>query len=107
MFLWLGTIDASLGLRGHILASKTYLGLKDTIYEAEEEEDPLFFIKLSAECFPHGCKLSPGQMAFPRIGGLLVTSLEKKKSAPFNLQIRQMSNSSLEMSILIDLLSSF
>ena len=37
------------------------------------------FIKLSAECFPHGCKLSPGQMAFPRIGGLLlVTSLEKK-----------------------------
>ena len=65
------------------------------------------FIKLSAECFPHGCKLSPGQMAFPRIGGLLVTSLEKKKSAPFNLQIRQMSNSSLEMSILIDLLSSF
>ena len=40
VFLWLGSIDASLGLRGHILASKTYLGLKDTIYEAEEE-DPL------------------------------------------------------------------
>ena len=41
MFLWLGTIDASLGLRGHILAGKTYLGLKDTIYEAEED-DPVF-----------------------------------------------------------------